>query len=125
MIVYIKRVYDNKRPDGTYRVLVDRIWPRAVKKDDLFLNEWNKEITPSPELRKWFNHNEERFNEFAIRYRLELSKKEDELQRLRTIAATQPLTLLFGAKSLEINHAVILKNALLRNDYKKEVIKPK
>lgn len=112
-MIQIKRVYDNKGPDGSYRVLVDRIWPRAIKKTDLFVNEWNKEITPSPTLRKWFDHKEERFAEFAIRYRQELSSKSRELQRLREIARNQSVTLLFGAKSYQINHAVILRNVLL------------
>lgn len=112
-MILIKRVYDYKGLDESYRVLVDRIWPRAIKKNDLFLNEWNKEITPSPTLRKWFSHKEERFAEFAIRYRLELSSKSDELKRLREIARKQPLTLLYGAKNHHINHAIILRNVLL------------
>lgn len=112
-MILIKRVYDSKGPDESYRVLIDRIWPRAIKKTDLFLNEWNKEITPSPALRKWFDHKEERFSEFAIRYRLELSSEGDELERLRKIARKQPLTLLYGAKNHKINHAIILRDVLL------------
>jgi uncharacterized protein YeaO (DUF488 family) len=110
----IKRVYDNKETDGTYRVLVDRLWPRGIKKTDLHINEWNKELAPSTELRKWFDHKPERFAEFSKLYIVELTDKKEELDRLRAIAQKKTVTLLYGAKDPEINQAVILCNALLQ-----------
>ncbi|HMI08746.1 MAG TPA: DUF488 family protein [Flavobacterium sp.] len=74
--ISIKRVYDHEPADGSYRVLVDRLWPRGIKKTDLQADEWNKEIAPSPELRKWFDHKEARFEEFSQRYRTELRAKK-------------------------------------------------
>lgn len=112
--ITIKRVYDNKTDDGSYRILVDRLWPRGIKKTDLHMDEWNKEISPSPELRKWFDHREDRFEEFTKLYRQELKTKTAELNRLRAIAKNKDLTLLYGAKDPKINHAIILKNYLLK-----------
>lgn len=112
--INIERVYENKKADGSYRILVDRLWPRGVKKTDLHINEWNKEVAPSTELRKWFDHKEERFGEFAKLYREELMAKEKELDRLRAIAKTEAVSLLYGAKDPKINHAIILRNVLLK-----------
>lgn len=110
--ITIKRVYDNKTADGSYRILVDRLWPRGVRKIDLQIDEWNKEITPSPELRKWFDHKKERFEEFSKLYIQELMANTDEVNRLKIMAKTEDVTLLYGAKDPEINHAVILKDYL-------------
>ena len=74
--IKIKRIYEQSSADDGYRVLVDRLWPRGVSKKDANLDEWNKEIAPSTELRKWFDHKEERFDEFACRYREELNEKK-------------------------------------------------
>jgi len=111
--IEIKRVYENKLADGTYRILVDRLWPRGIKKIDLYLDEWDKAIAPTPQLRKWFNHEAEHFNEFEILYRKELVDKKDALNRLRVIAQKNSLTLLYGAKDTKINHAIILKKVLM------------
>jgi uncharacterized protein YeaO (DUF488 family) len=113
-IISIKRVYNNKAADKTYRILVDRLWPRGIKKTDLQIDEWNKEIAPSPELRKWFDHRAERFEEFSRLYIQELKEKEEEVDRLKSIALNTSLTLLYGAKDPEINHAEVLKNYLLK-----------
>ena len=112
--IIIKRVYNNKTADGSYRILVDRLWPRGIKKIDLQIDEWNKEISPSPELRKWFDHKEERFEEFSKLYIQELMAKSDEINRLKLIAKTATITLLYGAKDPEINHAIILQHFLLK-----------
>ena len=112
--IVIQRVYDNKKADGSYRVLVDKLWPRGTKKVDLEFDEWNKEITPSTELRKWFDHKSERFDQFTELYKKELSSKESELDRLREISKTKTVSLLYGAKNPKINHAIILKNILLK-----------
>ena len=110
--IKIKRIYDEPSDDDGYRILVDRLWPRGVSKDDAKLDEWDKEIAPSSELRKWFDHKEERFEEFSKRYREELKDKENELGKLREIAKKETLTLLYAAKNSEINQAVVLKEVL-------------
>lgn len=112
--ITIKRVYDSKTADESYRILVDRLWPRGVRKIDLQIDEWNKEISPSSELRKWFDHKEERFEEFSKLYNQELMAKTSEINRLKTLAKTQAITLLYGAKDPEINHAIVLKHFLLK-----------
>jgi uncharacterized protein YeaO (DUF488 family) len=84
------------------------------KKIELEIDEWNKEIAPSPELRKWFDHKEERFEEFSKRYIQELAIKKEKVERLKDIAQKTSLTLLYGAKDPEINHAEVLKNYLLK-----------
>ena len=99
------------KTDG-YRILIDRLWPRGVKKDIAQLDEWNKEVAPSPQLRKWFNHEPERFDAFSARYRAELSQKEAEVSRLRNLIKTRPTTLLYAAKDERINHAVVLRDVL-------------
>lgn len=110
--INIKRVYDSKENDGTYRILIDRLWPRGIKKVDLKMDEWDKEIAPSPELRTWFDHKKEHFDEFSKLYIAELKTKSDVIERLRKIAEKQSLTLLYGAKDTEINHAVVLREFL-------------
>lgn len=112
--IRIKRIYDEKAEDDGYRVLVDRIWPRGVSKATAHLDEWNKDIAPSTELRKWFDHKEERFDEFALRYRIELKDREDQLSKLRKIADNQSISLLYAAKSPTMNQAVVLKDVLLK-----------
>lgn len=111
--VRIKRAYDSPSPrDGT-RVLVDRLWPRGVKKADAAISQWMKEIAPSNELRKWFAHDPERWEEFRRRYRAELTKKRELLGELRSLAKKGPLTLVYSAHDEVHNQAVILREALL------------
>ncbi len=112
--IKIKRIYDEPTDDDGYRVLVDRLWPRGISKKDAKLDEWNKEIAPSPELRKWFDHKEERFQEFKCLYGEELTAKPKELNRLKTLAKREVVTLLYGAKEPAINHAVVLKELLIK-----------
>jgi uncharacterized protein YeaO (DUF488 family) len=116
MKIAIKRVYNEPTDNDGYRVLVDKLWPRGVSKLIAHLDEWNKEIAPSTELRKWFDHKAERFDEFANLYREELRTKEKELNRLRIIAKTKSVTLVYGAKNPKINHAVILKDILVHSN---------
>lgn len=110
--VAIKRIYDQASASDGFRMLVDRLWPRGVSKAAAKLDEWNKEIAPSSELRKWFDHQEERFAEFSTRYEVELGLKPDEIKRMRSIADKKPLTLLYSAKNPEYNQAIVLKNYL-------------
>jgi len=111
--VRIKRAYEPpSRRDGT-RVLVDRLWPRGVKKADAGISQWMKEIAPSNELRKWFGHDPERWEEFRRRYRAELTKKRELLGELRSLAKEGPLTLVYSAHDEAHNQAVVLREALL------------
>ncbi|MGH3312623.1 MAG: DUF488 domain-containing protein [Streptomyces sp.] len=115
--VRTRRVYEEAEPgeDGV-RVLVDRVWPRGVKKEDARLDAWDKEVAPSTELRKWYGHDHARFTEFAERYRAELAEPaaRDALDRLRERAAGGPLTLLTATKAedLDHSHAAVLAQEL-------------
>ncbi|AMV20638.1 DUF488 domain-containing protein [Planctomyces sp. SH-PL14] len=104
---------------GEYRVLVDRLWPRGVSKDSLHLDEWRKEIAPTAELRRWFGHREDRWDEFRIRYAAELAEKKDDLKELRSLPAKHHLVLLYGARDEEHNNAVVLRDVLLRRRIRK------
>ena len=106
--ITIKRIYEEASEKDGYRVLVDRLWPRGISKEGAQLDKWNKEIAPSTELRKWFDHREERFPEFAKKYQAELDSKEDEIERLRTIAKKQQITLIYAAKNGKFNQAMVL-----------------
>ena len=112
--VQVRRVYDpKKRGDGT-RVLVDRIWPRGLTKVKAGLHEWCKEVAPSTELRKWYNHDPKRFKEFGRRYHVELRQPErsDALAHLRELAKKRTLTLLTATKEPDISEAQILAEML-------------
>jgi uncharacterized protein YeaO (DUF488 family) len=110
--VKIKRVYDSFSEDDGYRILVDRLWPRGVAKEAAHIDEWMKEIAPSTELRKWFNHDPALFPLFKEKYTEELRKKDTLLQHIKTIATSQKLTLLYSAKDELHNQAVVLLNVL-------------
>ena len=113
--IKIKRIYEDPSNDDGYRMLVDRLWPRGVRKEDAALDEWNKDIAPSPDLRKWFDHDPDKFEEFTARYTSELEEKEDELKRIASITKKQNLTLLYAAKDEGTNHALVLHNVLTNN----------
>lgn len=108
MTITLERAYDDDQTDGT-RVLVDRIWPRGVSKDELDLDEWNKDVAPSDELRKWFGHDPERWEEFQQRYVDELEDKPETWRPLVDAARDGELVLIFGAKDRERNNAVALQ----------------
>jgi uncharacterized protein YeaO (DUF488 family) len=110
----IKRVYDKpEKQDGT-RVLVDRIWPRGLSKEEANLDEWMKELAPSSSLRQWYGHQEERWDEFRNEYAKELKQEEkkEKLRQLADWAEHGNVTLLFGAKDLEHNQAVAIARYL-------------
>ena len=109
MRIRIKRIYDPIAEEDGFRVLVDRLWPRGVKKADARLDLWAKELAPSPELRKWFAHEQSRFPEFQRRYRAELDENQSAIPALVEKAGERPITLLFAAKNLHCNHAVVLQ----------------
>jgi uncharacterized protein YeaO (DUF488 family) len=108
--VRLRRIYDEPLPDDGVRVLVDRLWPRGLKKTDAHVDEWCKEIAPSTELRRWYGHDPQRFAAFATRYHDELSGPERApiLERLRAAAATGQLTLLTATRQTEISAATVL-----------------
>lgn len=110
----MKRVYDEPaKADGT-RVLVDRIWPRGVRKDEAAIDEWLKEIAPSTELRKWFGHSPERWEEFRRRYEAELSENEDAVERLLDLCRKGDVTLVYAARDDEHSNARVIKELLER-----------
>ena len=111
-MIRIKRVYDPVGHDDGRRVLVDRLWPRGVAKDEARIDEWLKEVAPSDELRKWFGHDPAKWEEFRTRYRQELKPHGELLERLRSEARKGTVTLLFAAKDVEHNNAVVLKEML-------------
>jgi uncharacterized protein YeaO (DUF488 family) len=114
MDVRLKRAYDPfERSDG-YRVLIDRIWPRGVSKAEAHLDEWAHELAPSTELRRWFGHDPARFAEFRRRYLDELEAQHEKLRELRVRARKGTLTLVYGARDVEHNDAVVLAELLRR-----------
>lgn len=118
MQIELKRVYDKTPPPKGYRVLVDRLWPRGIKKESLPLDEWSRDIAPSTDLRKWFAHDPARWRMFRMRYMNELRDKQDILEHLRGIARRKPLVLLYSAKDEERNQAVVIRDALEQFDRK-------
>lgn len=106
----VKRVYEDAKPDDGFRILVDRLWPRGVKKDKIDL--WLKEIGPSNELRTWFHHEPRKFADFARKYRTELNKNPAVAELRKLSRKHKVITLLYGAKDTESNQAVVLKKYL-------------
>lgn len=114
MDVRLKRAYDAASPSDGYRVLIDRLWPRGVSKQRARLDEWEKELAPSTELRQWFGHEPSRFEEFRRRYVEELRGERSRLTALRRQARAGTLTLVYGARDSEHNEAVVLAEVLRR-----------
>jgi len=117
MWIATKRAYDPPAGDDGYRVLVDRVWPRGVAKDQLEIDAWLKELAPSAELRKWFGHDPNKWQEFRQRYARELEPRADALEQLVEKARAGRVTLIFGAKDTEHNNAVALKEEIERRLY--------
>lgn len=118
MELEIQRIYDIKcvaAPDKRFKIFVDRLWARGVKKEDVDIDLWLKDIAPSDELRKWFGHDSGRWNEFKKRYFKELDEKKEPVELiLRQLRSGTPVLLLYGAKNKEFNNAVALKEYLLK-----------
>jgi uncharacterized protein YeaO (DUF488 family) len=113
MALQLKRVYDPAEESDGYRVLVDRLWPRGVTKERAAVDLWLKDVAPSAELRTEWHHNPDRFDEFAGRYRAEL-EQNPATEQLRELITKHPtVTLLYGAKDPESNHARVLKDVLI------------
>ena len=115
--IRIKRVYDPPDKTDGARVLVDRLWPRGLRKERAALTLWLKEIAPSTELREWFGHDPARWAEFGHRYRAELAHNKGAVAQLADLSKLGPITLLYAAHDTEHNHAVVLA-AYLRDHLK-------
>ena len=104
------RVYDDVQPGEGLRVLVDRLWPRGIRKEDPRVGRWLKGVAPSTELRHWYGHEPARFDEFAARYRAEMATgaPATALDQLRALAQAGPLTLVTATKELELSHVPVL-----------------
>ncbi len=114
-VIKIKRIYENPSEDDGYRILVDRLWPRGISKERALIDEWAKEITPSPEIRKDFNHKPDLMESFRHKYIFELDNNEHAKKfviQLKKKLEEVNVTLLYAAKSETINHAVVLKEWL-------------
>ncbi len=114
MPIVLQRIYEHFQFDG-YRVLVDRVWPRGISKVTANLDDWAKDITPSPTLRKWFNHEPEKFDQFKKEYKKELLENQSKINKLlnlKEIQENQNLILLYAAKDKEHNHVLVLKEVL-------------
>lgn len=109
MQIWLKRAYDQPGPQDGTRVLVDRLWPRGVKKKDAHIDVWLKDIAPSDDLRKWFGHDPDKWDEFKKRYAGELKANEDAVKELRDLVEQGRVTLIYGAKDERYNNAVVLK----------------
>jgi uncharacterized protein YeaO (DUF488 family) len=112
--IRLKRAYDPASPSDGYRVLVDRLWPRGVSKQRAKLDDWQKELAPSTELREWFGHEPSRFPEFRRRYVDELRGERSRLAELRRRARDDTLTLVYSAHDTEQNDAIVLADVLRR-----------
>ena len=111
-VIHLKRVYDPPDKDDGKRFLVDRLWPRGVKKESLLLDEWLKNVAPSNDLRHWFGHEPSRWEEFCRRYGAELEGNREAWQPLLEAAAVQTVTLLFSAHDPVYNNAAALRSFL-------------
>ena len=112
--IKLVRIYDHEQPDG-YRILVDRLWPRGMSKAKAALDEWDKQIGPSNELRKWFSHDDNKYEEFKQKYEAELDNNPglaDFIKTVKNQLIKQDVLFLYGAKNKEHNQAVVLKDYL-------------
>ena len=110
--IRLKRAYDEPSDDDGARVLVERLWPRGVSKEDAALDAWMKEVSPSPELRKWYDHDRSKWPEFVERYRAELEEHPEAIEELRRLAEEGRLTLVLASKDVEHSSAAILRDYL-------------
>ena len=113
-MVKIRRIYDSPAPapgDGK-RFLVDRLWPRGLKKEEVVVDEWIKDVAPSNDLRKWFGHDPSKWQEFKKRYTQELEGKRELLAKLKREARAGTITILYAARDEEHNNAVVLKSLI-------------
>lgn len=116
--VQIKRIYEEADPTDGMRVLVDRLWPRGISKRRAAVDDWLADLAPSTALRQWFHYDLRRWSEFSKRYRTELRAQRPLLERLRHGARQRRVTLLYAARTAEANHALVLRDVLLRRSHR-------
>lgn len=109
MSIWIRRAYDPPTKNDGKQILVDRLWPRGVSKDELAIDTWIKEVAPSNELRKWYSHDPQKWEEFKVRYRKELDARPDAVAELVEYAKNGRITLVYSAKNTDLNNAVALR----------------
>jgi uncharacterized protein YeaO (DUF488 family) len=112
--VKLKRAYEHPAASDGTRILIDRLWPRGVRKAEAAIDQWAKDLSPSTALRKWFGHDPGRWQEFRRRYAAEVRKRPERFNSLRTLAQQGPITLVFSARDEVHNDAVALRDFLLR-----------
>ncbi|MGP4071646.1 DUF488 domain-containing protein [Piscibacillus sp. B03] len=115
MSIHLKRIYDDANHNDGKRVLIDRVWPRGVSKEQAQLDKWLKEVAPSSDLRKWFNHDPDKFDEFKKKYKKELKEDDEQkeaLNQLKDLSSEGKVTLLYATKDEKYNHAQVLKELL-------------
>lgn len=110
--IRIKRIYEPASPDDGRRILIDRLWPRGIRKEDAKVDEWLKDVAPTEALRKWFAHDPAKWQEFRKRYGMELETKTEARERLKTEAMKGTITLLFAARDVGHNNAAVLKEVI-------------
>lgn len=114
-MIVLKRIYDDDAVEAEFKVLVDRIWPRGIVKKDINLDKWYKEVAPSTDLRKWFNHDPGKWELFRKKYTAELADKQDILDEIHGLEKVhKKITLLYAARDEKYNNAVVLKEVLSR-----------
>jgi uncharacterized protein YeaO (DUF488 family) len=111
-MIKTKRVYEDPETGDGLRFLVDRLWPRGIKKEALQMDDWLKNLAPSNELRKWFHKDTSKWHEFNIRYKEELEQQRDEWESIIKIADKKDITLLYASRDTTRNHAIVLKEFL-------------
>ena len=117
-MIKIRRIYEPEEPGEQYRVLIDRLWPRGISKEKAGWDKWMKEIAPSDQLRKWYNHAPEKWEEFKDLYEKELTDKQDQLNELKTLEIKyKTLTLVYSSREKELNNATALKEFLMKRPY--------
>jgi uncharacterized protein YeaO (DUF488 family) len=116
--IEIRRIYDLRPGGNDHRVLVDRLWPRGIRKEEAAVDEWAKDLAPSTDLRRWYGHDPAKFDEFARRYREELhaDPAADGVARIRALSRKQPVTLVTATRDLEHSGALVLRDALAGNE---------
>lgn len=112
MVIKVERIYNNPKGNKTFRVLVDRLWPRGLSKANVKVDLWQKDIAPSNSLRKWFSHDENKWNDFKARYFKELEKNSESVNTILDKINEGPITLLYGSKEEKFNNAIALKEYL-------------
>ena len=116
MKIKLKRVYEEYSPHDGFRILVDRLWPRGIKKEKAKIDLWLKEIAPSDKLRKWFSHDSSKWQEFKKRYKKEIKENKEIFKKLKEIIKNKKeVTLLYSAKDEKHNNAIVLKEILQKD----------